>query len=206
MPKGVYDRTEARAKRRPNSRKTNLAPILRQLPAGNASMPMQTCERLRATLTVGACAKRWELANVDKREAYVACKGCDVGEGNAKPFPRVVTCKPVDSKTSEALRVLAIAAMRRLESDELPSQALLTIGTRENIETPFATSITDQVREAYGWTPTESVFGPSGELTVNYIDRPFESSGVDDCATHPRCGGCETCMEMTYGDVMEDAL
>ncbi len=46
------------------------------------TLPMFRCDRLHATLSEQACARRWELAQFSEN-ALVSCKRCVVGERHA---------------------------------------------------------------------------------------------------------------------------
>lgn len=87
MPKGIYDRT---AQKRVQPIRKQQA-LLRLLPEDNASQPVQVCERLRARLTVTACAFRFERAKKEAKSKVQpwdrtcgACEGCPIGEANSK--------------------------------------------------------------------------------------------------------------------------
>ena len=43
------------------------------------------CEKLSCALSSDACGKRWQLSK--STPAYLSCKGCPVGKGNAVLLP-----------------------------------------------------------------------------------------------------------------------
>lgn len=87
MPKGIYHRkTKAKG---PQAVGPHLPKRLRILPEDNASRPMQQCDRLRARLTVAACAERSERAEAELKvvwynRKYTVCEGCPIGKANAQ--------------------------------------------------------------------------------------------------------------------------
>lgn len=57
------------------------------------------CERLRASLSVGACADNWRRANSDRDIARLKCRGCQIGAehagesgANTHPLRGTTTC------------------------------------------------------------------------------------------------------------------